>query len=86
MTKKYVLLVLAIIIVGIIAAYGVYYSYSSGKSSESESRDTSPAPVDDSGTPTVNASNATIPNEQENDNQTNRSTVSIPLEKPPFIE
>lgn len=85
MIKKYVL-VLVVVVVAIIVAYGVYHSYSSGESLESEYSDTFSAGVDDSGTPTTNTSNATTPNEQKTDNKTNRSTVSIPLEKPPFID
>jgi septal ring-binding cell division protein DamX len=85
MTKKYVL-VLAIIVVGTIVAYSGYSHYQTGKSTESADNSSLSSGVSDSGTITTNTTdNTPVPNFQENDNQTNRSTVSIPLEKPPFI-
>jgi hypothetical protein len=86
MTKKYVL-VLVVVVVAIIAVYSGYSYYQTGKSTESTDNSSLSSGVNESGTTITNTSdNTPVPNEQETDNQTNRSTVSIPLERPPFVD
>jgi uncharacterized protein (UPF0333 family) len=86
MTRKYVL-VLVVVVVAIIAVYSVYSYYQTGKSTESAENSSLSSGVHESGTITTNTSdNTPVPNEQETDNQTNRSTMAIPLEKPPFVD
>jgi len=82
MTNKYLLLVV-VIVSGVMAVYGVYSCYYSiGDSPESLTNET--------GNNTTNGYSETdMPGLNEsNNNRTSRSTVSIsiPLEKPPFIE
>jgi len=79
MTNKYLLLVV-VIVSGVMAVYGVYSYYSIGDSPESL--------TNENGNNTTNGYSETdMPGLNEsNNNRTNRSTVSIPLEKPPFIE
>ena len=81
MTNKYLLLV--VVIVSGVMVYGVYSYYSIGNSPESL--------INETGNNTTNGYNETDMhglNESNNNNRTNRSTasISIPLEKPPFIE
>ena len=81
MTNKYLLLV--VVIVSGVMVYGVYSYYSIGNSPESL--------INETGNNTTNGYNETdMPglNESNNNNRTNRSrvSISIPLEKPPFIE
>jgi len=79
MTNKYLLLVV-VIVSGVMAVYGVYSYYSICDSPESL--------INETGNNTTNGYSETdMPGLNEsNNNRTNRSTVSIPLEKPPFIE
>jgi hypothetical protein len=87
MTKKYVLVLAAVLVFGIIAMYGVYSYYSIGKSAEPLSIDKVSTDSNQSSPTTANAStNTTLSDAQEIDNRTNQSTVSLPLEKPPFID
>ena len=81
MTNKYLLLV--VVIVSGVMVYGVYSYYSIGNSPESL--------INETGNNTTNGYNETDMhglNESNNNNRTNRSrvSISIPLEKPPFIE
>jgi len=71
--RKY-LLWLVVIVFGVIVVYGAYSYYSISNSAESVTVNT------------TNYNDTDIPLLNETDNKTNRSTVSIPLEKPPFIE
>ena len=82
MTNKYLLLVV-VIVSGVMVLYGVYSYYSIGNSPESL--------INENGNNTTNGYNETDMhglNGSNNINRTNRSTASIsmPLEKPPFIE
>ena len=83
MTNKYLLLVV-VIVSGVMAVYGVYSYYTIGNSPESL--------INETGNNTTNGYNETdMPGLNEsNNNRTNRSrvsiSISIPLEKPPFIE
>ena len=73
MPRKY-LLWLVVIVFGVIVVYGTYSYYSISNNTESVTVNT------------TNYNDTDIPLLNETDNKTNRSTVSIPLEKPPFIE
>ena len=73
MTKRY-LLWLVVIVFGIIVVYGAYSYYSIGNITESVTVNT------------TNYNDTDIPILNETNNITNQSTVSIPLEKPPFID
>ena len=82
MTNKYLLLVV-VIVSGVMAVYSVYSYYSIGNSPESL--------INENGNNTTNGYNETdMPGylNESNNNRTNRSrvSISIPLEKPPFIE
>jgi len=83
MTNKYLLLVV-VIVSGVMVLYGVYSYYTIGDSSESL--------INENGNNTTNGYNETdmhgLNESNNNNNRTNRSTasISIPLEKPPFIE
>ena len=82
MTNKYLLLVV-VIVSGVMVVYGVYSYYTIGNSPESL--------INENGNNTTNGYNETDMhglNESNNNNRTNRSrvSISIPLEKPPFIE
>jgi hypothetical protein len=90
MTNKYLLL-LVVIVSGIIVVYGAYSYYSIGNSTESSnitnySDNTSTSLNKTSDNITNNYNDTDIPILNGTDNRTNRSTVSIPLEKPPFID
>ena len=80
MTNKYLLLV--VVIVSGVMVYGVYSYYSIGDSPESL--------INETGNNTTNGYNETDMHglNESNNNRTNRSrvSISIPLEKPPFIE
>jgi len=80
MTNKYLLLV--VVIVSGVMVYGVYSYYSIGNSPESL--------INETGNNTTNGYNETDMHglNESNNNRTNRSrvSISIPLEKPPFIE
>lgn len=84
MNTRY-LVVVALVIIGVIAAYGVYHGYSSGGTREADVEDTSAAGLNDSETPPTTPS-STPSSSGETANATNQTTISIPLEKPPFIE
>ena len=73
MPRKY-LLWFVVIVFGVIVIYGAYSYYSISNNTESVTVNT------------TNYNDTNIPLLNETDNKTNRSTVSIPLEKPPFIE
>jgi hypothetical protein len=79
MSKRY-LLVLVVIILGVLAAYSSYSYYQPGRAPEPGSEASEP------GTTTMPSTGSNTTAVQEPVNETNRSTVSIPLEKPPFIE
>ena len=50
-------------------------------------RDNGSSSINETGNNTTNNYTGTdIPGLNETDNRTNRSTISIPLEKPPFID
>jgi len=57
---------------GVMVVYGAYSHYTIGNSNESLN--------------TTNYNDTDIPLLNETNNETNQSTVSIPLEKPPFID
>ena len=89
--NKYLILLVVVIVSGIIVVYGAYSYYSIGNSSEpltiTNYKDNISASLNETGNNTTNDYNETdMPGLNESDNRTNRSTVSIPLEKPPFID
>jgi multidrug resistance efflux pump len=76
MDKRY-LAVLTLVIVSVVVAYSVYRWSSSGANGEAGVSDT---------TPPITPSSPGPASSVETTNETNRSSISIPLEKPPFIE
>jgi hypothetical protein len=85
MNTRY-LVVLAIIIVSVIVTYSVYHGYSNRGSGEADVEDTSSASLNESATPSTTPSSPGPASSEEPANAMNQSSISIPLEKPPFIE
>jgi hypothetical protein len=84
MVNKYLIL-MVVIVSGIVVVYGAYSYYSAGNSAVTNYSDN--ISVSKTGTETTNSYNDTdIPGLNETGNRTNRSTISISLEKPPFVE
>jgi len=84
MVNKYLIL-MVVIVSGIVVVYGAYSYYSGGNSDVTDHSDNISASK--TGTDTTNSYNGTdISGLNETGNRTNRSTISIALEKPPFIE
>jgi len=77
MTNKYLLLVV-VIVSGVMVVYGVYSYYTIGDSSESL--------INETGNNTTNGYNETDMPGLNNRTNRSRVSISIPLEKPPFIE
>ena len=84
MVNKYLVL-LVVIVSGIVVVYGAYSYYSGKNSAVTDHSDNIYASK--TGTETTNSYTDTdISGLNETGNRTNRSTISISLEKPPFIE
>ena len=80
------LVVLAIIIISVIVAYGIYQWSSSGESGEEGVENIAPNLNESTTISTTSPSQNGSSSSREIANETNQSSISIPLEKPPFID